>query len=68
MRRIFVTWADKLCDLWQIFDFSILPQIDDNYVYNCTALLILMMMAVNVMTMIYSDDEKPGCSKNKVLP
>ena len=49
-----VTRTDELCNLWQIMWTMVLP-------------LLPMMVTVNVMTMMYSD-QKPGCSTNIVGP
>ena len=61
-----VTWTDELCNLLQIFDLSILPQMM-TIMWTMVLPLLPMMVTVNVMTMMYSD-QKPGCSTNKVGP
>ena len=62
-----VTWTDELCNLWQIFDLSILPRMM-TIMWTMVLPLLLMMVTVNVMTMMCSDDKKPGCSTNIVGP
>ena len=61
-----VTWTDELCNLWQIFHLSILPQMM-TIMWTMVLPLLPMMVTVNVMTMMYSD-QKPGCSTNIVGP
>ena len=41
-----VTWTDELCNLWQIFDLSILPQMM-TIMWTMVLPLLPMMVAVN---------------------
>ena len=66
MRRMVVTRTDELCNLWQIFDLSILPQMM-TIMWTMVLPLLPMMVTVNVMTMMYFD-QKLGCSTNIVGP
>ena len=66
MRRMVVTWTDELCNLWQIFDLSILPQMM-TIMWTMVLPLLPMMVTVNVMTMMYSE-QKPNCSTKIVGP